>query len=352
MGYVDWMALQRLGWNEGNHRALNRFIATIGHQDIAVFDWDNTCIFGDIGEAVLRHQALHLHFKFTPEQLGTIIPDQVRGIDHVCIAGRSLPLPEIKNRIVAAYKKVFGRRLAAIRSNASYHDFSIGLLALNRGFEETPGIGCEFAYPWTVHFLQGFSADEVRRLAATVIGRELGAALRDRTRFDSRRQLLYRWRAGIRSFTEMADLARNLQIAGCRVIVSTASNPLIIETMIRQTGFAAEKVIGMSADSDKGILQEALAPVLAPNFGPGKVKNLEQLLDREPVFIAGDSEGDYDMLTAFPATRLKLLIRRQQPGKMAALYQKALAGDPRYLLQNVDPVSGRFSSGTGRQPLP
>ncbi|MCG2810880.1 MAG: hypothetical protein L6428_05425 [Candidatus Aminicenantes bacterium] len=60
------MILQRLNWNQRNFDALNEFLAGVRPGELAVFDWDNTCIFGDIGEAVFRHQALHLEFKFNP----------------------------------------------------------------------------------------------------------------------------------------------------------------------------------------------------------------------------------------------------------------------------------------------
>ncbi|MEI6614280.1 MAG: hypothetical protein WCL37_05235 [Chrysiogenales bacterium] len=100
----------------------------------------------------------------------------------------------------------------------------------------------------------------------------------------------------------------------------------------------------MASRIKNNMLQGTLAPGLAPNFGPGKAENLRRLLDSEPVFVAGDSSGDYEMMTAFPGTRLKLLIRRSQPGKMAALYKKSLAGDRQYLLQDVDPALGQFSA--------
>jgi phosphoserine phosphatase len=338
------MPLQRLNWNERNYCSLQRFIAAVDREDIAVFDWDNTCIFGDIGEAVLRHQALHLAFKFGPERLREIIPDQVNGIGHVRSDGHILPLPEIKGRIVAAYEKVSNRPLAGVRASAPYRDFSAGLLALNHDLEQTPGIGCEFAYPWMVNFLQGFNEAEVRRLAAVVIAGELRRNIRSRCLSDSSQRLLYRWTAGIRPYPEMIDLAGAIKKAGGRVIVSTASNPQIVETMVQRTHFPADRVIGMASHSENGILQGAMAPGLAPNFGPGKARNLSRLLDREPVFIAGDSDGDYAMLTAFAGTRLKLLIRRAAPGRMAALYQKALAGDCRFLLQDVDQAIGRFSA--------
>jgi hypothetical protein len=336
------MPLQRLNWNERNYQLLNQFIDTVRSEDIAVFDWDNTCIFGDIGEAILRHQALHLEFRLSPEQLREIIPDQVHGIEHINVNGQTLLLGRIKEQIVGAYEKIAGRVMAQIGSGSACRDFSAGLLALNRGFEETPGIGCEFAYPWTVNFLLGFSPAEVCRLATEVIDRELQSGIENCIMSDSREHLLYRWTAGIRAFPEMADLALVLKKAGCRVIISTASNPLIVETMMQCTGFAAGQVIGMASRIENGILQGSLALGLAFNYGPGKVENLRQLLDREPVFTAGDSSGDYEMLTAFPGTRLKLLVHRRQVGKMAVLYKKALQGNPQYLLQDVDLDSGQF----------
>jgi phosphoserine phosphatase len=344
------MPLQRLNWNERNYRLLSQFVTMVCSGDIAVFDWDNTCIFGDIGEALLRHQVLHLAFKFGPERLREIIPDQVLGIDHININGQPWPLPKVKRQIVSAYQKIFGRKLAEIRACAAHRDFSASLLALTRGFEETPGIGCAFAYAWTVNFLQGFGPAEVRRLAAEVIENELQIGIQNRSMSDSEEQLLYRWTAGIRPFPEMADLARVLTNAGCRVIISTASNPLIIETMMQRTGFVSKQVIGMASQIENGIFLGVLAPGLALNFGPGKAENLRQMLDQEPVFAAGDSSGDYEMLTAFPGTRLKLLIRRGQPGKIAALYEKALAGNPHYLLQDVDPAAGQFSAAAVSLP--
>jgi phosphoserine phosphatase len=340
------MKLQRLNWNQRNYEALTDFLAGVRPGEIAVFDWDNTCIFGDIGEAVFRHQVLNQEFKFGPERLREIIPDQVNGIDLVHINGRALPLRQVKEQVVGAYKKIAGRAMAEISSGDAYSDFSAGLLALNRGLEETPGIGCEFAYLWTVNFLEGFRPAEVRRLTAEVFRLEMQSRIQDQTWSDSRQHLLYSWTAGVRPFAEMADLSRVLKKAGCRVVVSTASNPLIVETMIANTGFAADRVLGQASGMAKGRLLGTLAPGLRSNFDSGKVENIRRLLNQEPVFSAGDSPGDYEMLTAFPGTRLKLLIRRPRPGKMAALYRQALKGDPNFLLQDIDRGLGMFLSLT------
>lgn len=338
------MELQRLDWSQRNYDALSEFLAGVRPGDIAVFDWDNTCIFGDIGEAVFRHQVFNLKFKFGAERLRAIIPGRVRGIERVNVNGKSWPLRRLKERIVRAYGRIAGRAPARVAGSGDHLDFSAGLLALNRGLEETPGIGCEFAYLWTVHFLEGFRPAEVRRLAAAVAGQELQSPLQDRSWSDSRRQLAYRWTAGIRPFPEMADLSRALKKAGCRVLVSTASNPLIVEAMIPSTGFAAAGVLGQASGMARGRLLGTLAPGLLSNFGCGKVENLRSRLGREPALAAGDSPGDYEMLTVFPGTRLKLLIRRPRPGRMSTLYRRAGNGDPRFLLQDIDYRRGKFTA--------
>lgn len=57
MGYGCVMKLNRRNWSERNYEALNGMLAGVKPGEIAVFDWDNTCICGDIGEALLRRLA-------------------------------------------------------------------------------------------------------------------------------------------------------------------------------------------------------------------------------------------------------------------------------------------------------
>jgi len=121
--YFTKLRLQRLNWNQRNYEVLNDFLAGVRSGEPAVFDWDNTCICGDIGEAVFRHQALNLEFKFDPGQLRAIIPDQVHGIDGIHCNGRIFSLPKIKAQIVGAYEKIFGRSLTEVRDSAAFADF-------------------------------------------------------------------------------------------------------------------------------------------------------------------------------------------------------------------------------------
>ncbi|RYF04162.1 MAG: hypothetical protein EOO40_11460, partial [Deltaproteobacteria bacterium] len=59
-------------WQPRNHAQLQNFlckVSPLSQPKTAVFDWDNTCIFGDIGEATFHHQLQQLQLRLPPTQL-------------------------------------------------------------------------------------------------------------------------------------------------------------------------------------------------------------------------------------------------------------------------------------------
>ena len=69
---------------------------------------------------------------------------------------------------------------------------------------------------------------------------------------------------------------------------------------------------------------------------------------RDPVLVAGDSNGDYSMLTEFPDMRVGLIIDKNQTGQIGELRQKALDtenGGPAspYVLQRRGDPKPEFS---------
>jgi len=65
-----------------------------------------------------------------------------------------------------------------------------------------------------------------------------------------------------------------------------------------------------------------------------------------PIFVAGDSDGDYDMLRDFPDTELGFIVNRLKKGKIGELSKRAadeLQKDtPRFLLQGRDEHTGNW----------
>jgi len=340
------MILQRLNWNQRNFDALNEFLAGVRPGELAVFDWDNTCIFGDIGEALLRRLTFELAFAIDARAMAATIPDTINDIDHVLIKGMPYPLKKMKNAVFAAYEQLLQEAPAKGREGVdeSYRVFTSGLLALNRALEETPGIGCEFAYPWVNLLLQGLSLAEFDRLAKAVIEEELISPLSRHAVNDPLRRWHYEWTGGIRLYPEMKNLAVAWQDHGGAVVISTASNRRLVEKMIAMTGFPCRRVIGMGLALAGDRFGRVLETGLRPNLGAGKVANIRALLENEPVLVAGDSRNDYEMLSTFPSTRMRLIVNRQAGGKIALLCRRALAGEKGYLAQEIDPQRGEFKA--------
>ncbi len=343
--YYFFMKLKRLNWNQRNYDALNQFLAGVRPDEIAVFDWDNTCIFNDIGEALLRRLTFDLAFRIDAETMAAMIPDRINGVDRVRLKGKPFSLKKMKKAVFLAYEKLKADPAPArkARINEDYRIFTSGLLALNRALEETPGIGCEYAYPWVNTLLQGLSPAELEAMAAGVIRRELEEPLRRHSLQDPLERWRYGWIAGIRIYPEMKALAQELADHGAMVVVSTASNRQLVEKMVDVTGFPCRRVIGMELTMENGRFGAELQAGLLPNLGRGKVANIRKQLGREPVLAAGDSENDAEMLSSFPTTRIRLIIQRPGGGKIAALARRALAGEPGYLLQGTDHRLGKFT---------
>ena len=340
------MKLKRLNWNQMNYDTLINLLAEVRPGDLAVFDWDNTCIFGDIGEALLRRLTFELAFAIDTRAMAATIPDTINDIDHILIKGMPYPLKKMKNAVFAAYEQLQHEAPAKGREGVdeSYRVFTSGLLALNRALEETPGIGCEFAYPWVNLLLQGLSLAEFDRLAKAVIEEELISPLSRHAVSDPQGRWHYEWSNGVRPYPEMKDLAAAWQDRGGAVVVSTASNRQLVEKMIAMTGFPCRHVIGMGLAIAGDRFGHVLEPGLRPNLGAGKVANIRALLEDEPVLVAGDSDNDYAMLSTFTSTRMRLIINRQAGGRIALLCCRALAGEKGYLAQGIDSQRGEFKA--------
>ncbi len=314
--------LPRHNWNEENHRRLSAFLALpVPAGAAAVFDWDNSCIAGDIGDAVFREQVLHRRLRLRPPELAELLPEELDGRRHLPVCGRDVRLADLKDRILEAYAKVLRSATAAAA------EFAIPLLALMGALETQPGSGCPLAYSAIAACLGGFTPAEVRALARRVAATQLAGRLCRRSGRTRDGRFSARWSEGLRIYPEMRRLQRAMRRAGMAVVVSTASHPQVVSAMAALCRFPLDLLVGM----------ESGAPA---NWGTGKTCNLRRRLHGEPLFVAGDSRGDVPMLHDFPSTRLRLLIDRGDPGMEG--FVAAVTGSTGWLVQRADSRNGRF----------
>lgn len=164
--------------------------------------------------------------------------------------------------------------------------------------EEAPGLVDAYVADCAVDLRSAY----VRLVGTLVGGRKL-----DEVRALTRRALERRLADGrLALVPEMQELIGALGDHGWEVWIVTASPEPLVQELATAYGLAAERVIGMRSPvgADGCFTLEVLEPI---TYKEGKLQALRQITGRDPVFAAGDSGSDRDLLGA---ARFGLLIDR------------------------------------------
>ena len=144
---------------------------------------------------------------------------------------------------------------------------------------------------------------------------------------------------------EIKDLYRKLQECGVEVFICSASLEIVVEALACEAGFGLglprDKVYGLRFAEEGGrILPEFLRDYPQP-YKQGKVDNIRTFMlpghdPAGPVLVAGDSEGDVAMLTAFEGTCVSLVFdygKDGEIGNLASIARKS-RNRGRYIVQS------------------
>lgn len=341
------------GWLPQNRERLEEHLprwrarAARGERLVAAFDFDNTSIFHDIGEAAMRYQLERMAFRFGAADLARVVPEEANGV-RVLASGVSLA--EVRADLLESYERVSARaaslREEPVPPSAEHRDFAARMGWLYGALEDEPGIGAGIAYPFLTRWMAGFTPEEVRALARDTVAR----ARAERPGFvtwesagEQKRSgpVRVRFRTAVYALEEIRDLFRALAEAGVEVYIVSASEQHLVEGAVEALGYPLprERVYGMRLAREGERLSTELedeASYPLP-WRMGKRQLIERFLPAAPVLVAGDSDTDFEMLTGFAETELRLLIERHRPGDVTTLRD-----DERTLLQGRDEPNGRF----------
>ena len=373
------VGLERAKWSPRNRELVATMIAENGSRSsdyratkkpYAVFDWDNTSIMNDTEEALLMHQINTLSFKLTPAEFASVIRQNVPPgpftADYKNAAGAVVDLDAICTDLDADYsflhanfKGMSGAKsLEEITPTPQFQDFRAKLYYLYEAVNDTHGVNV--GYPWVIYFLANMTVTELKALTEASNDAALGAAL-VKTKYTSPAALAGKAGVvsishfhGIRLCTEIAGLMDAFRANGIDVYVSTASLEDVVGVFASNPkyGFnvARENVLGLRLERDGEVFKNAYLKNWPLNWGPGKTEVIKRELVAKkgygPIFVAGDSDGDYDMLRDFPDTKLSVIVNRMKKGKIGELSKLAAAQlqapQPRYLLQGRQESTGNW----------
>lgn len=371
--------LSRAKWSARNWKLLNNLILQHGmhskkydakRRPYAVFDWDNTSIMNDCEEALLMYQINTLSFKLSPTEFSAItrqnVPPGPFIADYKNAAGQILDLEMLCSDLDADYRYLHAefsgmagsKSLEEVTQSAQFQDFRVKLLLLYEAVNDTHGVNV--GYPWVIYFFANMSVDQVSKLAEASHDAGLGAGL-NKVKYTSPASLPGKAGVvsvthfhGLRLCTEVADLMDIMRTHGFDIYVSTASLEDVVAVFANNPkyGFhvARENVLGLRLEQEGGVLKNVYRKNWPLNWGPGKTELIKRELQSKkgygPVFVAGDSDGDYDMLRDFADTQLGLVVNRLKKGKIGELSKAAAdsmaAANPRFALQGRQESTGNW----------
>ncbi|ALS03247.1 phosphoserine phosphatase [Enterococcus silesiacus] len=376
---TDHSVLETNSWFDKNYQAINNLIKENGvnskgydvkNKPYAVFDWDNTTIFNDIGEATFMYQIENLQFKMTPEELEKALKmnipkdnfkDEWNNSD-----GNAVNIDKVTSDIVNDYKIIDQsydgmngqKKLAEIKDTEEYKDFSTKIRYLYDAIGDT--FSSDISYPWVTYLFTGMTADEVQELTREAIDYSLNlpiemVTLKSPESLKSEAgQVEVNVQRGIRTIPEMQNLYKILMENGIEVYVCSASYIDVIIPFATEEKYGYEvptdHIYAMRLVKEKDVIQTKFDTAYNQTQGDGKTKTIKKYIAEKhnnngPILVAGDSAGDVAMLTDFDDMELGLIFNRNKSGDIGELYKKATdkeSTNPNYLLQGRDENTGKL----------
>ena len=241
---------------------------------VVVFDFDNTCIRGDIGRAFFDYMVSNLKIKFDDDVFEALPADKRDDIRKLVKELQKLPDAERSG----------SENLQELRKKMHQAYWSL--------CKDMDAAKC---YPWQVRFYAGYTPGELTRMANQVMQDEMKKPMGSeqiKSGPDDKTPAITS--TGIRVHNEIRELMYLLRKKGFRVWVVTAGPQWVVEGAAKQFAMAHGQVIGMRAKLDKGKLTAEIEP--PPTYRQGKVDAIEKLIGTKPVLTVGDSWTDAEML--------------------------------------------------------
>ncbi len=335
---IRLLNLRITGWVRDNATKINDLVKAKGYtsagynssaRPVALFDWDNTVVKNDIGEAtfiwMVRHdKILQPPNKDWSQTSADLSADAVAALKAACggLADAGKPLPTSTNtacadEIFRIYDegKTVGGKMAW--DNKSPTGAAKDMTLTNNS-----------SYTWSAQLQAGYAANEIHSFARAAFSQNNWAPVGSTQTVGSNKGVI----GYIRIYRQIRDLIRTLQENGFDVWVITASPQWTVEAISMEVNVSPEHVIGIRPVYDAtGKGSYKLQPCgpdankLVTTFAQGKrcwtnriifgVADAEALktqadLSKRAVFAAGDSDTDLAFLQ--DATDLKLVINQNK----------------------------------------
>lgn len=267
------MQLVKGNWLDCNYQAIEDLLNSTD-QGLAVFDFDNTMIYNDLGEACMYYIVMQGLIPGHREEFWTALDN---------VSKLSKPIPELK-RYYNKFKETEDRQTLQKIITIIFDSY--------QQVYQTQGM--EAAYKWSSLIFAYHKIHEWEKISRHVLAdqEQMKTGV---TRIGPGLEL----NQGIRKYTEIYNLIQIMLQKKWTVLIVTASPREIIAAVSDQWGIAPVNVIGMKLARNQ--VDEYLPEIIEPMpFDQGKLDILYDFLGNKADidFAAGDSLGDRALLKA------------------------------------------------------
>ncbi len=307
---------------------------------VAVFDFDNTCIYRDVGKAVFRYQLSKLRFRLSPVQLEKLFPENID-----CIGGKSFL--QVKNRIVSLYQNLWpylqSNHHTLVLQEAAHLEFEALFFWYCTEISKNQGANPRHSLSFLAKLLAGYSTEEVENITCkalmSVLYEPIVTTKRTVQCCESLGKIEVCHAGGLRVHDEIFDLMKQLRSVGVRCCIVSASHEWIVKTtaLFFELPVQWDDIYGIRLKlSEENIFTTDPVEEYPVTYREGKVQVVNSHIEALPILVAGDAVTDFELLT-IPMATARLIINHNKSGLISTLYN-----DPRFLLQGLDKETGCF----------
>lgn len=377
--------LNKESWDPHVRAALMRLMKDYGstspnynpdQKPYAVFDFDNTTSFFDVEEALLIYQLQTLSFKIAPDQmfsvLTTEVPKTYFSKDYSNADGKRLNIDIVARDCQKDYQWLcynyaglgYGGTMgiAAIRETPQYKDFTTKVRFLYDAIGDT--FDAAVSYPWVTYLFTGMTSQEVRDLATKSHDYWLAYDKWGKVKWESPKDfpseagaVSVSYKTAIAIPPESKDLYTKLMANGFDVYVCSASFIDVIEALAYNPKYGLNVPKGnvyammLKKDAEGRYINAYDYDNYFQTQGPGKRQTIDKFIvpkysGKGPTFVAGDSQGDYNMITEYKDMKLGLIINRVRGDDFKIISKLAAETDgkegSRYVMQGRNENTGKY----------
>lgn len=246
-----------------------------GTRRVAVFDFDNTCIWGDIGELFGYWLIEKMAYRYDLDEFWSLV-DAIDGRDEIRGMIEELEGVDSDDDAYTSLYAQYRAEMTAIYPRKLLRE------------------GKAAAYAWAVRLHVGLREDEMAEMSHSCVLREWARPAGTHV-FSTLRDERLVVETGIRPFAAIRQAMRYLDHSGFEVWIVSATNTWTVEVAASLLfGISPDRVVGnrVTTRGDE-LTSELVEPAL---FRAGKVGAIERDIGARPAIVFGDSETDLDML--------------------------------------------------------